>query len=224
MKRRGRSVCSTLSQCPLSNVLHRSVDHRWVVLGVLTNGVWALVEHQSAMEVEYYVADWPQVCCSSSDQHQSGCQSSIGQQSEIGRGRGCSPSTDRPRMDNARAGGGMLKDVRKTEMTKAVCFEESGPKRHYASIGMKLGTYDRSTCLEAILANVKNFAAFLQTGDQVIPPPRKSLGTGGSTTVGSQSCMTSPWLSWDPPALEALRDVRLSGVVSDGASNLVQSR
>jgi len=36
-----------------------------------------------------------------------------------------------------------------------------GPKHLYASVCMKLIFYDDSTCLEAYLANVKNFEAFL---------------------------------------------------------------
>ena len=65
-------------------------------------------------------------------------------------------------MDEARAGGGMPKDVGDTKMTKAVCSEQSGPKCHYTSIRVKLRTFDGSKCLEAFLANVKNFAAFLR--------------------------------------------------------------
>jgi len=50
---------ATLSQHPSSIMLHRLVDHRRVSRGAPTNGVRAPVDHQSAMVVEYRVADEP---------------------------------------------------------------------------------------------------------------------------------------------------------------------
>jgi len=57
-------------------------------------------------------------------------------------------------VDDAGTGGGTAKDVGNMETMKALCSEESGPKCHYASVNVKLGTYNGSICLEAFLVNV----------------------------------------------------------------------
>jgi len=45
----------------------------------------------------------------------------------------------------------MPKDVGDTDTTKAVCSEQSGPKCHYASIGVKLGHMSEAHVLKLSL-------------------------------------------------------------------------
>ena len=93
----------------------------------------------------------------------------------IGRGGGSHPPSDRPSSergggepiaDDTGVGDGTSRNVGDTDTTQAMCSEWLGPKCCYASVSVKLGTYDGSTCVEAFLANVKKFVAFLQWDEE----------------------------------------------------------
>ena len=42
----------------------------------------------------------------------------------------------------------------------------TGLKRNITGVGIKLGTYDGSTCLETFLASVENFFSYLQLSEE----------------------------------------------------------
>jgi len=56
----------------------------------------------------------------------------------------------------------MAKDIKDMDVTKAMCSEQMVPKCCYAIVKVKLG----SMCLEAFLANVKNFMTFLRWDEE----------------------------------------------------------
>jgi len=113
------------------------------------------------------------------DQHQSDRRSGSGQPSELGRGGERYPPSDRPPFDGVEMptdDDGVDKGA-----TKAVGTVETArtmdPRRHSTGVGVKLGTFDGSTCLETFLDSVSTLARLVRSAMALTADSVKNFAT-----------------------------------------------